>query len=446
LENYYARYVPRSILAVLSPLFLLLVVFPVNWVVGVILLLATPVIPFYMALIGMDAEAISSKQLATARYLSGYFLDRLQGLATLKGLGYGEQELERISVASHELGKRTMAVLRVAFLSSAVLEFFSTFAIAIVATYIGLSLLGYLSFGVGAGGMTLQAGLYLLLLAPAYFQPLRTFAATYHDRADALAACESLVALTSSRRPEEQEVPGRIVSAVPGDVKSIDLRDVTVQYPGMARPVLDNVRLSIDAGQKIAVVGPSGAGKSTLLGILAGQVRATSGTLLLNGTPLVEQQVDTLRSAVSWIGQRPYLFPGTIASNIALGQPDIERERIEAAARQAGVLDFASALPAGLDTVIGERGWGLSGGEAQRVALARAFLKDAPIIILDEPTAHLDPATEQALLHTITQLASGRILLVATHNPALIDICDIQVEVHDGQLIARMYVEEALYA
>lgn len=433
LEGYYARYQPLMLLAVLSPVAMLVFVFPTNWPVGLVLLFSAPMIPLYMALVGMGAEAESRKQFDSLRRLSGYFLDRLQGLQTLKRLGYAGREPDNIRAASDELQGRTMRVLRVAFLSSTVLEFFSTFAVAIAATYVGLCLLGWVGIGVGPGGMTLREGLFVLLLAPAFFQPLRSFAAAYHDRADAIAAAGDLaplVARSETACSDDATVPLR-------SVERVELRGAAVRYAGRKSAALEGVDLRMPAGRSLAVVGPSGSGKSTLLGLVSGQVPATAGEVLVNGRLLGEYGPGALRKFTSWVGQSPYLFPGTIAENIALGQPEKSRGEVEAAARRASVLDFAARLPEGLDTALGERGFGLSGGEAQRVALARAFLKDAPLVLLDEPTAHLDASTEAALVGTIAELCEGKTALIATHSVALPGLCERVVRL-DGGVLAEV--------
>jgi ATP-binding cassette subfamily C protein CydD len=431
LEPYYTRYMPRLVGTVLCPLLLLLVIFPTDWVSGIILLLTTPVIPFYMALIGKGAESVSRRQMAITRGLSATLLDYLQGMQTIKALGATARAEQTIAGASHELSKRTMAVQRVAFLSSAVLEFFSTFAIAILALYIGLSLLNYIHFGTSPTGMSLQTGLFILLLAPSYFQPLRAFAAAYHDRVDALAAAAHIIALLQAApQPPDTAQSQQTVQEV---MQHMELCHVTLRYPGRTSPALSDITLRIDQGEKVALVGPSGAGKSSLLSILAGFIGASEGEVFLNGRSLVK----TAPMHVAWIGQRPYLFPGTLAENIALGRPQASRQEIEAAASEARVMDFAATLPSGLDTVIGERGLGISGGEAQRVALARAFLAKAPFLVLDEPTAHLDADTEAALVETIAALARGKTLVLATHSPSLLALVERVLFLDEGRLLRQ---------
>jgi ATP-binding cassette subfamily C protein CydD len=451
LESYYARYLPQLWLAVLSPLLFLLAIFPANWIVGVILLVTTPIIPLYMALIGAQANDRSSKQAEAVQHLSSYFLDRLRGLATLQRLNASEREVSRIAATSEDLGERTMDVLNLALVSSAVLEFFSMLSVAITAIYIGFTLLGFFHFGVPRAGMTLQTALFLLLLAAVYFQPLRSFAAAYHDRADALAAAGRLLPLLGERAPNSADGQGNsgLPAYQPGNVPSdphatlrsdgaapaIALRGVTLRYAGQSRPALEDVSLEIPVGQMVALTGPSGAGKSSLLSLVAGLATPTEGEMIVAGVPLNEQTRPRVRRSISWIGQRPYLFPGTLAENIAFGQPDAPRSTIDEAAVRARVTDFAASLPAGLDTTIGERGRGISGGEGQRVALARAFLRDTPLLLLDEPTASLDAATEGDVIETILTLARGRTVVVATHSPALIERCERVVRLEAGRVL-----------
>ncbi|HKF38095.1 MAG TPA: ABC transporter transmembrane domain-containing protein, partial [Ktedonobacteraceae bacterium] len=342
LEPYYTRYLPRLVGTVLCPLLLLAVIFPTGWVSGVILLLTTPVIPFYMMLIGKGAESVSRRQMAITRSLSATLLDYLQGMQTIKALGATARAEQTIAGASQELSERTLAVQRIAFLSSGVLEFFSTFAIAILALYSGLSLLNYIHLGTGPIGMSLQTGLFVLLLAPSYFQPLRAFAAAYHDRVDALAAAAHIIAVLQAAPPETAqsseslqfdqryagtgeggEVRPEHCSCPPqrracsDGLQYIELCHVTLHYPGRTSPALSDITLRIDRGERVALFGPSGAGKSSLLSILAGFTGISEGAVYLNGRPRAESGP----THVTWIGQRPYLFPGTLAGNIALGRP-----------------------------------------------------------------------------------------------------------------------------
>lgn len=430
LEGYYARFLPLAALGGLSPLVMLAVIFPVNWVVGAILAISAPLIPLYMALVGLGAETVSRKQFDSLRRLSGYFLDRLQGLPTLRRLGYAEREPENIAAASEQLKERTLSVLKVAFLSSTVLEFFATFSIAIAATYVGLTLLGWISFG--AGGMDLREGLFLLLLAPAYYQPLRAFAAAYHDRADAIAAVDDLAPLTELNNQNNDTQPRSTAYGETPRSVAVELRSAGVRYPGRSGAALEGVDLSLRPGDSLALAGPSGGGKSTLLGVVAGQVSLTEGEALVDGVGVAEHEPESLRRLAAWVGQSPYLFPGTLAENIALGQPEKSRAQVEAAAIKARVMEFAERLPRGLDTGIGERGEGLSGGEAQRVALARAFLKDAPLVLLDEPSANLDEETEAELAATISALIRGRTALIAAHRGPLAALCDEALRLEDG--------------
>jgi ATP-binding cassette subfamily C protein CydD len=381
-----------------------------------------------MALVGMDAEARSRRQLDTVRFLSGYFLDRLKGLSTLKSLGAAEREVTRIAAASDSLGRRSMEVLSVALLSSAVLEFFSMFAIAIVAMYIGFGLLGYVHLGLGPAGLSLQVALFVLLLAPAYFQPLRAFAASYHDRADAFAAAEHLLPLLQPDTPRHpSELPASAEAPADKHFRGVSLQDVDVHFAGQKSPALRHITLTIQPGEMVAVTGPSGAGKSTLLAVLGGLLQPTAG--------LISDQ-RTLLAASSWLGQRPYLFTASIADNIRLARPDAAPAMVQCAADRAGVLEFANELPDGLDSSTGERGRLLSGGQAQRVAVARGLLKDAPLLLLDEPTAYLDPVTERELIQAIALLAERKTIVIATHSASVIASCDRVLRLEDGALVS----------
>ncbi|MGL4965817.1 MAG: thiol reductant ABC exporter subunit CydD [Inquilinus sp.] len=431
LDGYYARFLPQSRVASILPILILAAVYPIDWVSGVILTIAGPFVPLMMALIGMKAADESRKQFRTLARMSAYFLDRLQGLATLRLFGRAEAEVDNIALAADAFRDRTMRVLRIAFLSSASLEFFASVAVAVVATYVGLGLLGHIGWGT-APNLTLFSGLFVLLMAPDFFQPLRLLAAYYHDRVAAIGAAEGLAEVLDG--PAEAPVGG--LPMPEGDL-DIVFDTVSVAFDGGARSAVRGVSLRIAPGDHVALVGMSGAGKSTLLSLLLGFRRPDAGRVLVNGVDLAEIDPEELRRRIAWIGQAPVLFHGTLRDNIRLGRPEADDAAVERAAAEARVTEFAAALPQGLDTPVGERGIGLSGGQAQRVALARAFLKDAPLVLLDEPTAALDRDTEAEILESIRRLARGRTVVVATHSPAAMAIADRRILLDQGRVQAE---------
>ncbi len=426
---YADRYQPARLAATLVPLVLLAAVFPLSWPVGVLLVLCLPLPAVNLSIVGMGTAAVARDHAEELRHLSGYFLDRLRGLATLRALGAEHAELGRVGAASERLARSSMAVLRVAFVSAAVLEAIVTVAIAVVAIYIGLTLLDYVHFPGLPSHMSLQTGLFLLMVTPLYFQPVRTLAAAYHERADALAAVEALDPLLDGATAPSRRGSGRGLTSAP----AVETARLTVRFAGRREPALDELSLVIAPGELVGVTGASGAGKSTLLRALAGDVEPSAGGVLLDGAPAASVE----RSAVTWLGQRPYLFPGSLADNIALGRPEASPPAVLRAAHAAGLGEVLARLPDGLATPVGESGWGLSGGEAHRVALARTFLKRAPLLLLDEPTAHLDAGSEAGIVAVIRRLARSGTTVVATHSPALLAACDRVIALDRGRLLAR---------
>ena len=424
---YAERYQPARVAATLVPLVLLAAVFPLSWVVGVLLVLCAPLPPVNLSIVGMGTAAVARRRGEELRHLSGYFLDRLRGLATLRALGAESAELERVRAATARLAESSMAVLRVAFVSAAVLEAIVTVAVAVVAIYIGLTLLGYVQFPGLPSHMSLRTGLFLLMVTPLYFQPVRMLAAAYHERADALAAIDALDPLLDA----DATPTARGAESLPGP-PAVEVADLRVSFAGRELPALDDVSLAVAPGEVIGVTGVSGAGKSTLLRVLAGDLEPSGGTVLLDGSPPTALE----RSEITWLGQRPYLFPGTLADNIALGRPDAHELQVLQAALAAGLGEVLARLPGGLETPVGEYGWGLSGGEAHRVALARTFVKGAPLLLLDEPTAHLDAASELGIIDIIRRLAKSATTVVASHSPALLAACDRVITLDRGRLIA----------
>ena len=422
LDGFFAKYLPAMAAAALLPVAFSVVLLPVDVIAGLVLLITAPLIPLFMALVGWGAQGASRRHLRAFARLSGFFADRLRGLSTLKLHGRAEAEAESVVAASDALRLRTMSVLRIAFLSSAVLEFFAALGVAGVAVYIGLTYLGFLDLRWTP--LTLQAGLFCLLMAPEIYAPLRQFAAHYHDRAAALAAVTQIAALFDGL-PQDEDMRGeaggepvRTTSADRGKGAALMAGALSVQAPGRGLPVLSDASLALAPGEHAALMGPSGIGKSTLIEAIA-RLRPCQGDIRLDGRLLADWSEPALRRRVALIGQKPQLLAGSIADNIRLGCPGASDAAVQDAARRACVLEFAAALPQGLDTPLGGRGHGLSGGQAQRVALARLFLRDPGLILLDEPTAHLDEATQERVLDEILEFAAGRTLLLATHAPAV---------------------------
>lgn len=419
LDGFFAKYLPAMAAAAMLPVAFSVLLLPVDVIAGLVLLITAPLIPLFMALVGWGAQGASRRHLRAFARLSGFFADRLRGLSTLKLYGRADAEAASVVAASDALRQRTMSVLRIAFLSSAVLEFFAALGVAGVAVYIGLTYLGFLD--VRWSPLTLQAGLFCLLMAPEVYAPLRQFAAHYHDRATALAAVTQIAVLFDGLPQEDAATPlhpdtARMVAASGG--ASLAVSGLTVLAPGRAQAVLSDAALTLASGEHVALMGPSGIGKSTLIEALA-RLRPSQGDIRIDDQPLTDWDEAALRGRVALIGQTPQLLAGSIAANIRLGCADASDADVQEAARRACVLEFAAALPQGLDTLLGSRGQGLSGGQAQRVALARLFLRDPGLILLDEPTAHLDEATQARLLDEILEFSVGRTLLLATHSAAV---------------------------
>ncbi|MGE8240271.1 MAG: thiol reductant ABC exporter subunit CydD [Stenotrophomonas indicatrix] len=426
IENYYSGFLPVRTEVVVVPLLILAAVAWVDWVVALILLFTAPLVPFFMMLVGWGAEAAGRAQLGELARMSGHFADRIKGLGLLRLYGRGEAELAGIEAAAEGVRVRTMKVLRIAFLSSTVLEFFASVSVAMVALYLGLSYLGLMSLH--ATVPTLGAGLFCLLLAPEFYAPLRRLAAHYHDRANALAAAAEVERLLQVLPEDETTTIDGSVPLAPEPAEAalppLQAHGLVLRPLGAAHDVLQNLDLQLEPGQRLALVGPSGSGKSTLLEALAGWLPPRAGRVQLR--PGLQ---------VAYASQRPYLFHGTIAENLRLADPGASDARLRAVAEAAQVLQFAQRLPQGLDTLIGERGFGLSGGEARRIGLARLLLRDPQVLLLDEPTAFLDAETEAALLRSLAAYARGRSVVVATHSPAVIAWADRCLLLPEGRLV-----------
>lgn len=412
LDGYLQRYLPALIAAVILPLAIAVVVLPVDWIVALLFVVSAPAIPFFMALIGMRAEAANQQHQQVLSRLSGVFSDRIRGLFTLSLLGRTEDEVESVRSASAGLSQTTMKVLRIAFLSSAVLELFAALGVAGVAVYIGLSYLGML--GSHFTGFTLQHGLFCLLLAPEVYNPLRKLAASYHDRATAKAAVQELQQLYGQLPQLSAELPLKQSSAVVQFYEpEQQQRLVHAQRFAVFSPTGANLIQATDfelrRGQHIALMGASGVGKTTFLETVMGLRPHVAGQVHFSCAP----------HQVVLIGQQPFIGLGSIADFLKVVQPEATEADLWQALEQAQAAEFVRNLPLGLDTKLGTRGHGVSGGQAHRLALARLFLTDPAVILLDEPTAHLDGHTRDLVLAAILHFAKNRCLILATHDEAV---------------------------
>lgn len=443
LEAYYARYLPQMALAALVPLAILAFVLPADWFSGLVFALTAPLIPLFMVLIGHGAEQLNQRQWRRLAQLSARLLDGIQGLTTLKLFNASRAEAAVIARLSDDYRRHTMAVLRVAFLSSLALEFIASVSIAVVAVFIGFRLLGFLQWG----PIDLRIGLFVLLLAPEFYQPLRTLGTHYHARMEAIGAAERLVQLLQMPAQEAGALRPALASE---PLLHIAFDAVAFSYdPGT--PALRAISFDVKPGERVALVGPSGAGKSTVLNLLLGFLSPTSGAIRVDGVALDHVDPASWHRQLAWVPQRPCIFHGTVSENILLARPEADAAAVRQAARLAGADEFITGLPQGYDTRLGERGQGLSGGQAQRIALARAFLRDARLVLLDEATASLDAENEALVQGAIEQLATDRTLLVVAHRVSTVRRADRILVLDRGRIVecgdhAQLLGRDGLYA
>ncbi|MBN8891841.1 MAG: thiol reductant ABC exporter subunit CydD [Rhodospirillales bacterium 70-18] len=423
LDGLFARWLPAATLAMAGPALVALAVLPAD-PAGAGLLLATGLlVPVAMALSGLGAAAASRRQFAAMARLQARFLDRIRGIATIVLAGRAEDEARALGRAADELRRRTMRVLRVAFLSSAALDCAAALALVLLALRYGAGLAS------GALGHPARA-LFVLLLVPEFFAPLRAFAAAYQERMQAAVAAEALGALP----PAVPEQPPQAVRTVAARGVSVAFEDVRLTWDPARGPALDGLSFRVPAGEVLVLAGPSGAGKSSAMEVLLGFVRPDSGRVTINGADIATLVPQALARLIAWIGQRPVLFAGSIRDNIRFARPEATEDEVAEAARFARLDGVAALLPQGLDTKVGEGGHGLSGGQAQRVAIARAFLKNAPILLMDEPTAHLDPLTEAEVLESLKRLTVGRTVILASHSAAAHAFGGRRLDIRDGRV------------
>ena len=423
LDGYFSRYLPQLVLAVIVPVAVIVAVCTADWVSAAIIAITVPLIPLFMALIGMRVQRRQDHQLRTLQVLSGHFLDVVRGLTTLKVFGRSKAQVETIRSVTDRYRRTTMSTLKLAFLSSLVLELLASVSVALVAVSVGLRLL--------YGHLDLRTSLFALVLAPEAYLPLRLVGTSFHASAEGLSAADQVFEVLERPVPEHgtrRDVPDPAAHAITVD-------RVTVAYPGRPKPAIDRCSLTIEPGESVAITGPSGCGKSTLVAALLGFATASKGSVLIGDVDLAEVDPAAWREHIAWVPQRPHLFAASIAENLRLGAPSATDDELWSALSAASLERRIAALPAQLDTKLGERGGGLSAGEAQRLAIARALLRPASLLLLDEPTAHLDADTEARVISSLQRAARGRSMVVVTHRPAVLSIVDRVVSLEPAAVL-----------
>jgi ATP-binding cassette, subfamily C, bacterial CydD len=425
LQDYFARYLPQVVLAALVPIAILVFVATLDPVVAVVLAVTVPLIVVFMVLIGRGAGRMASARWQTLTRLSAHFLDVVEGLETLRAHAREDAQVRTLSSVGDRLRRETMATLRVAFLSALVLELAAMLGTALAAVTIGVQLVD--------GSIGLEAGLTVLLLAPELYAPLRQLGAEHHAAADGVAAARTLLAEITARPAGDRAAPVRRRAPDPA-AAPVHLRSVTLGYPGRGEPVLQDVDLELAPRALTALVGPSGAGKTTLAALILRLLEPNAGEITCGGVGLAEVDPDAWREHIAWLPQHPTLFAASVADNVRLAVPQAPRTEIWRALRAARIDDVVATLPRGLDTRVGEGGRALSAGQAQRLGLARALIRHASLLVLDEPTAHLDEASAAAVGEAIEEAAEGRTTLLITHRGALAATADRVAELHAGRI------------
>jgi ATP-binding cassette subfamily C protein CydD len=424
LDAYVGRYLPQTFLSVLVPLMIAGYVFPRDPSSAILLLVTAPVIPILMMLVGGYAEEHTRRQWKALSRMGASFLDAMQGLITLKVFGRSADESEKVAAASEDFRKRTIKVLRYAFLSGFVLEFMTAAAIALVAVTLGVRVI--------SGNMPFEAAFLVLLLAPEFYKPLRELGVHRHAGMEGSAAADRIFEILSTPVPVRQ---GSVAHEPIKDGPTIEFSGVGYTYAGSDHAALSDLTFTLEAGTRTALVGRSGSGKSTLVNLLMRFVDPESGTICANGVEITGLPEKTWRENVALVPQRPHLFYGSVLENIRLARPEASREEVERATELAGAAEFIRRLPDGYGTGIRERGTRLSGGEAQRIAIARAFLKDAPVLVMDEPTSSLDPESERLIQNALDRLTRDRTVLVIAHRLSTVYEADRIAVLDDGRLV-----------
>ena len=430
LHNFYSRFLPQQSLSVIVPVVILIAVFPLNWAAGLILMITAPLVPVFMILVGIAAADSSQKNMETLARLSAQFLDRLRGLETLRLFNRTSEQTEHIENATEDFRETTMDVLKLAFLSSAVLEFFTSISIALMAVYFGFSYLGQIEFGTYNAPLTLFTGFFCLILAPEFYQPLRDLGAYYHDRAAGIGAADAIVDFLESDylTVHQNEKTISLESAV--EISAENLVVLSTQGSALTKPL----NFQIPANHNVALVGQSGAGKTSLMNVILGFL-PYEGSLKINGQELRESNLADWRKHIAWVGQNPLLLQGTIKENLLLGDIQANDEEINQALIRSQAKEFTDKL--GLYHEIKDGGLGVSVGQAQRLAIARALLRKGDLLLLDEPTASLDAQSENLVLHALNEASQHQTTLMITHRIEDLKQCDQIFVMQRGEIVQQ---------